>query len=129
MFFYVLLQPNLIIAPVAGGPNVTGRTSAGDRRVPTGEILELSFNIQSSETASRSDNDAVRKRNARFWAAGRQSFHYPDSGNLALDVDTPSGDRLAIGDTKLIELLRAEIRETPLPIWPRGASTNDEGSK
>jgi len=32
---------------------------------------------------------------------------YPDSAGLALDVDTPSGDRLAIGDPKLIELLRA----------------------
>jgi len=60
MFFYdlyVLLQPNLIIAPVAGGPNVTGRTSAGDRRTPAREILELSFNIQSSETAPHKKED------------------------------------------------------------------------
>ena len=36
---------------------------------------------------------------------------YPDSADLALDVNTPLGDRLAIGDPKLIDLLRAEIRE------------------
>ncbi len=36
---------------------------------------------------------------------------YPDSADLALDVDTPWGDRLAIGDPKLIDLLRTEIRE------------------
>ncbi len=36
---------------------------------------------------------------------------YADSADLALDVDTPSGDRLAIGDPKLIDLLRAEIGE------------------
>jgi len=34
---------------------------------------------------------------------------YADSADLALDVDTPSGDRLAIGDPKLIDLLRAGI--------------------
>ncbi len=34
---------------------------------------------------------------------------YADSADLALDVDTPSGDRLAIRDPKLIDLLRAEI--------------------
>ncbi len=37
---------------------------------------------------------------------------YPDSADLALDVDTPSGDRLAIGDPRLIDLLHAEIRES-----------------
>jgi hypothetical protein len=36
---------------------------------------------------------------------------YPDSADLALDVDTPLGDRLAIGDPRLIDLLRAKIRE------------------
>ena len=36
---------------------------------------------------------------------------YPDSADVALDVDTPSGNRLAIGDPKLIDLLRAGIRE------------------
>src|SRR5271166_4979687 len=36
---------------------------------------------------------------------------YADSADLALDVDTPSGDRLAIGDPKLIDLLRAQIGE------------------
>ena len=36
---------------------------------------------------------------------------YACSADLALDVDTPSGDRLAIGDPKLIELLRAGIGE------------------
>ena len=36
---------------------------------------------------------------------------YADSADLALDVDTPSGDRLAIGDPKLIDLLRAEVGE------------------
>jgi uncharacterized protein YcbX len=36
---------------------------------------------------------------------------YADSADLALDVDTPSGDRLAIGDPKLIDLLRAGIGE------------------
>jgi uncharacterized protein len=36
---------------------------------------------------------------------------YPDSADLVLDVDTPSGHRLAIGDPTLIDLLRAEIRE------------------
>jgi uncharacterized protein YcbX len=36
---------------------------------------------------------------------------YADSMDVALDVDTPSGDRLAIGDPKLIDLLRAEIGE------------------
>jgi hypothetical protein len=34
---------------------------------------------------------------------------YPDAADLALDVDTLSGDRLAIGDLRLIDLLRAEI--------------------
>jgi len=37
---------------------------------------------------------------------------YADSVDLALDVETPSGNRLAIGDLKLIELLRAGIRES-----------------
>jgi len=37
---------------------------------------------------------------------------YPDAADLALDVDTPSGDRLAIGDLRLIDLLRAEIRKS-----------------
>jgi uncharacterized protein YcbX len=37
---------------------------------------------------------------------------YPDSADLALDVDTPSGDRLAIGDPRLMDLLHAEIRES-----------------
>lgn len=37
---------------------------------------------------------------------------YPDSADLALDVETPSGERLAIGDPRLIELLRAGIRES-----------------
>jgi hypothetical protein len=36
---------------------------------------------------------------------------YPDPADLALDVDTPSGDRLAIGDPRLIDLLRAKIRD------------------
>ena len=36
---------------------------------------------------------------------------YADSADLALDVDTPSGDRLAIGDPKLIDLLRTGIGE------------------
>ena len=36
---------------------------------------------------------------------------YADAADLALDVDTPPGDRLAIGDPKLIDLLRAEIGE------------------
>ena len=36
---------------------------------------------------------------------------YPDSTDLALDVDTPLGDRLAIGDPRLIDLLRAEIHK------------------
>jgi len=36
---------------------------------------------------------------------------YPDPGDIALDVDTPSGDRMAIGDPRLIDLLRAENRE------------------
>src|SRR5260370_13706444 len=36
---------------------------------------------------------------------------YADSADLALDVDTPSGERLAIGDPKLIDLLRAGIGE------------------
>jgi hypothetical protein len=35
----------------------------------------------------------------------------PNAADLALDVDTPSGDRLAIGDSRPIDLLRAEIRE------------------
>jgi uncharacterized protein YcbX len=34
---------------------------------------------------------------------------YADSADLALDVDGPSGDRLAIGDPRLIDLLRAGI--------------------
>ena len=37
---------------------------------------------------------------------------YPDSADLALDVETPSGERLAIGDPRLIDLLRAGIRES-----------------
>ena len=37
---------------------------------------------------------------------------YPDSADLALDVETPSGERLAIADPRLIDLLRAEIRES-----------------
>jgi uncharacterized protein YcbX len=37
---------------------------------------------------------------------------YPDSADLALDVDTPLGDRLPIGDARLIDLLRAKIRES-----------------
>lgn len=36
---------------------------------------------------------------------------YADSADLALDVDTPSGARLAVGDPKVIDLLRAEIGE------------------
>ncbi len=36
---------------------------------------------------------------------------YPGSTDIALDVDTPSGDQLAIGDPRLVDLLRAEIRE------------------
>jgi MOSC domain-containing protein len=36
---------------------------------------------------------------------------YPDPPDFALDVDTPSGDRMAIGDPRLIDLLRADIRE------------------
>jgi uncharacterized protein YcbX len=36
---------------------------------------------------------------------------YPDSTDLALDVETPSGDRLAIDSPELIDLLRAGIRE------------------
>jgi hypothetical protein len=36
---------------------------------------------------------------------------YADSADLALDVDAPSGDRLAIEDPKLIDLLRAGIGE------------------
>lgn len=36
---------------------------------------------------------------------------YPEPADLALDVDTPSGDALAIGDSKLIDLLRAGIGE------------------
>src|ERR1700693_4078131 len=36
---------------------------------------------------------------------------YPDPADIALDVGTPSGDRMAIGDPRLIDLLRAEIRE------------------
>ena len=36
---------------------------------------------------------------------------YPDSADLALDVETPSGDRLAVGDPRLIDLLRAKIPE------------------
>ena len=36
---------------------------------------------------------------------------YPDPADIALDVDTPSGDQLAIGDPRLVDLLRAEIRE------------------
>jgi len=34
---------------------------------------------------------------------------YADAADLALDVDTPSGDRLAIGDPRLIDLLRAGV--------------------
>ena len=37
---------------------------------------------------------------------------YADSAELAMDVDTPSGGRLAIDDPTLIGLLRANIRET-----------------
>ena len=37
---------------------------------------------------------------------------YPDSSEIALDVETPLGDRLAIGDARLIDLLRAEICES-----------------
>jgi len=37
---------------------------------------------------------------------------YPDAAELALDVETPSGERLAIGDPRLIELLRAGLRES-----------------
>jgi len=36
---------------------------------------------------------------------------YAGSADIALDVETPLGDRLAIGDPKLIDLLRAGIRE------------------
>ena len=36
---------------------------------------------------------------------------YAGSADIALDVDTPLGDRLAIGVPKLIDLLRAGIRE------------------
>jgi uncharacterized protein YcbX len=36
---------------------------------------------------------------------------YPDPDDMALDVDTPPGARLAIGDSRLIDLLRAGIRE------------------
>jgi uncharacterized protein YcbX len=36
---------------------------------------------------------------------------YADSAELALEVDTPSGDRLAVSDPKLIELLRTGIGE------------------
>ena len=36
---------------------------------------------------------------------------YGDSTDLALDVDTPLGERLAIGDPRLIDQLRARIRE------------------
>ena len=36
---------------------------------------------------------------------------YADSADLALDVETPSGKRLAIGDPQLLDLLRAGIRE------------------
>jgi hypothetical protein len=35
----------------------------------------------------------------------------PDPADIALDVDTPSGDRMAIGDPRLIDFLRAGIRE------------------
>ena len=34
---------------------------------------------------------------------------YADAADLALDVDTPSGERLAIDDPKLIDLLRAQL--------------------
>ena len=37
---------------------------------------------------------------------------YPDPADIALDVDTPSDDRTAIGDPGLIDLLRAEIAES-----------------
>jgi uncharacterized protein YcbX len=36
---------------------------------------------------------------------------YPGPADIALDVVTPSGDKLAIGDPRLIDLLRAGIRE------------------
>ena len=36
---------------------------------------------------------------------------YAGSADLALDVDTPSGECLAIGDPKLIDLLRAQMGE------------------
>jgi len=36
---------------------------------------------------------------------------YPDSAGIALDIETPSGDRLAIGDPRLIERLCAGIRK------------------
>jgi hypothetical protein len=78
---YVLLQTNLIIAPAAKRSNVIGRTSAGDRRTPIGEILELSFNIQGSERASRAGYDAVREQKSDVlgeWSAnsGRTDLLY-----------------------------------------------------
>ncbi|HUI40693.1 MAG TPA: MOSC domain-containing protein [Terriglobia bacterium] len=36
---------------------------------------------------------------------------YPGPADLAVDVDTPSGDRLPVGDPRLIHLLRAGIGE------------------
>jgi uncharacterized protein len=37
---------------------------------------------------------------------------YPDSSEIALEVETPFGDRLEIGDARLIDLLHAAIPET-----------------
>ncbi len=51
---------------------------------------------------------------------------YPDAADLAPHVDTPLWDRLAIGDPRLIELLRAEIRKArKLTLLRSDRSTTD----
>jgi uncharacterized protein YcbX len=51
---------------------------------------------------------------------------YPDSTDLALDVETPSGDRLAIEDPKVIDLFRAAMeRKHELTLWRSDRAMTD----
>jgi MOSC domain-containing protein len=102
-----------------GFPGVYGdrlyafRSSVAPKGFPylTGRELEMMLLYQPRYRNSERMTKPVNLAEAEAIAPGLTPV-YPDSSDLTLDVDTPLGDRLAIGDAKLIELLRAEIRET-----------------
>ena len=103
----------------AGFPGVFGdrlfafRSSAAPKGFPylTGRELETMLLYQPRYRNPEGMTKPANLAEAEALGPGLTPV-YPDSADLALDVETPSGERLAIGDPRLIDLLRAEIRES-----------------